>query len=49
MSHERESVSQPEEGPPWIQPEIQQHVKWRDGDIVISVPPKAGRWFATGK
>lgn len=29
-------------GPPWIQPEIQQKIRWRDGDIVISVPPKSG-------
>ena len=29
-------------GPPWIQPAIQQHIKWRDRDIVISVPPKSG-------
>lgn len=29
-------------GPPWIRPEIQQKIQWRDGDIVISVPPKSG-------
>lgn len=29
-------------GPPWIRPEIQQKIRWRDGDIVISVPPKSG-------
>lgn len=29
-------------GPPWIDPQIQQQVKWRDGDIVISVPLKSG-------
>ena len=28
--------------PPWINPEIQQRIAWRDGDIVISVPPKSG-------
>ncbi len=28
--------------PFWIQPEIQQHIAWRDGDVVISVPPKSG-------
>lgn len=27
-------------GPPWIYPQIQQEVKWRDGDIVISVECK---------
>ncbi len=29
-------------GPPWIQPEIQQKIRWRDGDVVISVPGKSG-------
>ena len=29
-------------GIPWIQPAIQQQIKWRDGDIVISVPGKSG-------
>lgn len=28
--------------PPWIDHRIQQKIKWRDGDIVISVPPKSG-------
>lgn len=32
----------PHAGPPWIQPAIQQHIQWRDGDIVISVPAKSG-------
>ncbi len=32
----------PPAGPPWIQPQIQQEIKWRDGDIVISVPAKSG-------
>jgi aryl sulfotransferase len=33
----------PEEaGIPWIDPTMQQEVAWRDGDIVISVPPKSG-------
>lgn len=32
----------PPAGPPWIQPAIQQQIKWRDGDIVISVPGKSG-------
>lgn len=41
-------MSQPESDaphkgpPPWIQPAIQQQIKWRDGDIVISVPGKSG-------
>jgi hypothetical protein len=32
----------PPTGPPWIDPEIQQKIEWRDGDVVISVPPKSG-------
>ena len=28
--------------PPWINPEIQQKIQWRDGDIVVSVPVKSG-------
>lgn len=32
----------PPAGPPWIQPAIQQQIRWRDGDIVISVPAKSG-------
>lgn len=33
-----------EHSPPpfWIQPEIQQKIVWRDGDVVISVPAKSG-------
>jgi len=31
-----------EEGAPWIDPEIQQRVRWRDGDVVVSVPVKSG-------
>jgi hypothetical protein len=32
----------PQAGPPWIQPEIQQQIQWRNGDVVISVPAKSG-------
>jgi len=32
----------PSAGPPWIDHTLQQRVKWRDGDIVISVPAKSG-------
>jgi hypothetical protein len=32
----------PRQGPPWIDPDIQQKIEWRDGDVVISVPPKSG-------
>lgn len=35
------SLSQPAP-PPWIRPEIQTKIEWRDQDIVISVPPKSG-------
>jgi hypothetical protein len=28
--------------PPWIDETIQQRIEWRDGDIVVSVPPKSG-------
>jgi hypothetical protein len=28
--------------PPWIDETIQQKIQWRDGDIVVSVPPKSG-------
>ena len=26
----------------WLDPEIQQKIRWREGDIVVSVPPKSG-------
>lgn len=42
MSDTVENASSPPAGPPWIVSEIQQKIKWRDGDIVISVPPKSG-------
>ena len=32
----------PRMAPPWIQPEIQEKIAWRDGDVVISVPAKSG-------
>lgn len=34
--------TEPKRGIPWIRPEIQQDIAWRDGDIVISVPAKSG-------
>lgn len=34
--------SAPPSGPPWIQPQIQHSITWRDGDVVISVPVKSG-------
>jgi hypothetical protein len=37
-------MSEPETSPApfWIEPAIQQHIAWRDGDVVISVPAKSG-------
>lgn len=32
----------PQAGPPWIQPQIQEKIAWRDGDVIISVPAKSG-------
>jgi hypothetical protein len=32
----------PEGPPPWIDETIQQKITWRDGDIVVAVPPKSG-------
>ncbi len=40
--HETADSDRPHSGPPWIQPAIQEQIKWRDGDIVISVPAKSG-------
>jgi aryl sulfotransferase len=31
-----------EQGAPWVNPEILQSVRWRDGDVVVSVPVKSG-------
>jgi len=37
------SAAEPNEPPvPWLDPEIQHHIEWRDGDIVVSVPVKSG-------
>ncbi len=41
MSETTQRIAPPA-GPPWIQPEIQQKIEWRDGDVVISVPIKSG-------
>jgi hypothetical protein len=37
-------MSEADSSPPpfWIQPEIQEKIVWRDGDVVISVPAKSG-------
>jgi hypothetical protein len=40
---ESETWIDPDElGVPWVDPAIQERVRWRDGDIVISVPVKSG-------
>jgi len=39
------NIAQPSP-PPWIRPELQQKMEWRDQDIVISVPPKSGTTWA---
>lgn len=39
---ESERGGPPDGPPPWIDPSLQQQVGWRDGDIVVSVPPKSG-------
>lgn len=41
MADTLESAAPPA-GPPWIQPQIQHGITWRDGDVVISVPAKSG-------
>lgn len=41
MSQIDEAAEQPA-GIPWIAPEIQERIRWRDGDVVISVPAKSG-------
>lgn len=42
MSGDTEGSGRRPGGPPWIRPEIQEGMSWRDGDVVISVPPKSG-------
>ena len=32
----------PRGGAAWIDPELQQQVEWREGDIIVSVPAKSG-------
>ncbi|HZF30312.1 MAG TPA: sulfotransferase domain-containing protein [Gammaproteobacteria bacterium] len=38
----RAPADEPPRGPGWIDVDIQRRVKWRDGDIVVSVPVKSG-------
>jgi len=33
-------------GVPWVNSELQRQVKWRDGDIIVSVPMKSGTTWA---
>lgn len=35
-------AQQEQGGKIWLDPEIQQKIRWREGDIAISVPPKSG-------
>lgn len=42
MQSEGQQPEPERHGPPWIRPEIQKDIRWRDGDVVISVPPKSG-------
>ncbi len=37
-----ESPPEPEGGVPWITPQIQTDLRWRDGDVVVSAPVKSG-------
>jgi aryl sulfotransferase len=39
---EAEQHGPPGGPPPWIDDSMQQRIEWRDGDIVVSVPPKSG-------
>ena len=41
MRHTPDAAPQ-RRGPPWIDPAIQRLIDWRDGDVVVSVPPKSG-------
>jgi hypothetical protein len=41
-THDVEQNGPPPGPPPWINDTIQQKIEWRDGDIVVSVPPKSG-------
>jgi hypothetical protein len=41
-AHEPGHGGPPPGAPPWIDDTIQQRIEWRDGDIVVSVPPKSG-------
>ena len=38
------SAAEPNNEPPvgWLDPEVQHHIEWRDGDVVVSVPVKSG-------
>ena len=46
-THQGTDADPPEAvGAPWIDTKTQQHVEWRDGDIVVSVPGKSGTTWA---
>lgn len=41
-AHEAGQDGPPAGPPPWLNETMQQSIEWRDGDIVVSVPPKSG-------
>ena len=41
-THEAGQNGPPAGPPPWINDTMQQKIEWRNGDIVVSVPPKSG-------
>ena len=42
IEHEAGEHGPPAGPPPWLNEEMQQRIEWRDGDIVVAVPPKSG-------
>ncbi len=41
-AHDADQPGPPAGPPPWLDETVQQRMQWRDGDIVVSVPPKSG-------
>ena len=41
-AHDAGQDGPPAGPPPWLNETMQQSIEWRDGDIVVSVPPKSG-------
>jgi len=42
MTTDNLAPPEPPPGAPWLEPMLQKQVEWRNGDIIISVPPKSG-------